>query len=199
MRGAGRIVEPDKAEISNLNRYMLLLMNDLGLPKAERLAGLPLGGLTLNALPWRFENEKSIGALAPRVLVGVDHIPTRWAVQRARPRWLSIGATTHWSAMSSYHSADMPCAGCAHPRDDVADAPIPTVAFVSFLAGLLQTTDFLRELAGERGYEQLTYVTAPHADKAWRAPVARHPACPVCRGGQGAVSVPSSPRVAPAT
>lgn len=179
LTGVGRIVEPDVGETSNLNRYMLLRAEDLGLPKAERLAALNLGRLTLKPLPWRFETAASIGAFAPRVLVGVDHIPTRWAVQQAGPRYLGIGATTHWSAMASYHRPGKACAGCAHPRDDILDGPIPTVAFVSFLAALLQTTDFLRDLAGRPAAEALTYVTVPRADRIWRAPIGRHPACPV--------------------
>ena len=177
--GLGRIVEPDTGETSNLNRYMLLRIEDLGKPKAERLAARDLGALTLSPLPWRFESVASVGSFAPRVLVGVDHIPTRWAVQRTNPHYLGIGATTHWSAMTSYHRPGEMCAGCAHPRDDTMDGPIPTVAFVSFLAALLQTTDFLRDLAGKLTAEALTFVTAPRADKIWRSPIAQHPACPV--------------------
>jgi hypothetical protein len=177
--GMARLVEPDIAEVSNLNRYALLTIDDLEKPKAERLAALDLGGLTLKPLPWRFESQDSVGVLAPRALVGVDHIPTRWAVQRAMPCYLGIGATTHWSAMASCHRPGEACAGCAHPRDDIMEGPIPTVAFVSFLAALLQATDFLRDVAGDPAAETLTYVTALRADRMWRAPVAKHPACPV--------------------
>jgi hypothetical protein len=190
--GAGRIIEPDKFDVGNLNRYMMALIDDLGQGKAERLAALSLGDLSLSPLPWRFENLKSVGFLAPRVLVGVDHIPTRWAVQQARPRWLGIGATTHWSAMATHHALGAPCAGCAHPHDDDADGPIPTAACISFMAALLQTTDFLRDLAGASGAEQLTYLTVPRADKVWRAPVAFHTSCPVGHGakktGKGCLS-----------
>ena len=180
--GVGRVVEPDIAEMSNLNRYMLLTMGDLEEPKAERLAALELGGFTLKPLLWQFETRDSIGAFAPRVLVGVDDIPTRWAVQRGMPRYLGIGATTHWSAMASCHRPGEACAGCAHPRDDTMAGPIPTVAFVSFLAALLQATDLLRDLAGAPAAETLTYVTALRADRVWRAPVAERPNCPVGHG-----------------
>ena len=180
--GVGRVVEPDIAEMSNLNRYMLLTMDDLEELKAERLAALALGGLTLKPLPWRFETRDSIGAFAPRVLVGVDDIPTRWAVQRGMPRYLGIGATTHWSVMASCHRPGAACAGCAHPRNDAMTGPIPTVALVSFLAALLQATDLLRDLAGTPAAETLTYITALRADQVWRAPVAEHPNCPVGHG-----------------
>jgi hypothetical protein len=186
VRGIGRVIEPDIAEITNLNRYMLLLTDHLGGAKANHLAGLDLGSLTIKPLPWRFKSKHSLGALGPRVLVGVDHIPTRWTVQRARPRWLGIGATTHWSAMASCHSPATACAGCAHPRDDTAEGAIPTVAFVSFMAALLQTTYFLRELTGDSMSEQLAYVTLPRAEKIWRSPVARRPGCPVCHAAVAA-------------
>jgi hypothetical protein len=178
-QGVGRIVEADTGEMSNLNRYMLMRVEDIGKPKADLLAALDLGGLTLKPLPRRYESLASLGAFAPRVLVGVDHIPTRWAVQQAGPHYLGIGATTHWSAMASYHLLGQSCAGCAHPRDDVMEGPIPTVAFVSFLAALLQTADFLRDLAGLPATEALTYVTVPRADKVWRSPIAVHRACPL--------------------
>ena len=185
--GVGRVVEPDIAEMSNLTRYMLLTMGDLEEPKAERLASLALGGLTLKALPWRFETRNSIGAFAPRVLVGVDDIPTRWAVQRGMPRYLGIGATTHWSAMASCHRPGAACAGCAHPRDDTMAGPIPTVANETNKTTQQQTTDLLRDLGGAPAAETLTYVTTPRADRVWRAPIRNHPQCPVghalCKAG----------------
>ena len=138
-----------------------------------------LGGLSLKPLPWRFDSLASVWAFAPRVLVGVDHIPTRWDVQHANPRYLGIGATTHWSAMATHHCPATACAGCAHPHDDTMAGPIPTVAVVSFLAALLQTVDFLRDLAGSPAAQNLTYVTAPRPARIWRAPGAEHRACPV--------------------
>lgn len=179
VRGVGRIIEPDIADTTNLNRYMLLLTDGVDQAKAPHLAGLKLGGLALKPLPWRFENESSLGSLAGRVLVGVDHIPTRWAVQRAQPRWLGIGATTHWSAMASFHVPGSPCAGCLHPRDDPAEGPIPTVAFVSFMAALLQITFFLRAIAGDAIEERQVYVTLPRPEVVWRSVITQHPACPV--------------------
>ena len=38
VKGVGRVVEPDVGETSNLNRYMLLRIEDIEKPKAERLA-----------------------------------------------------------------------------------------------------------------------------------------------------------------
>jgi hypothetical protein len=112
----------------------------------------------------RYEPAEVDGiALGALVLVGVDDIPSRWLVQRARPKWLGIGATTHWSAMASFHVPGMGgCAECLHPLDDPSKVPIPTVAFVSFWAGLLTAAYFLRHRIGELGeaaLDQQIYIT----------------------------------------
>jgi hypothetical protein len=152
VQGSARVIEPDTADISNLNRYMLLRHSRLKQFKAHDLAAVLTGsGLTIEPVPKRYEAGQLpvLLPLAPSVLVGVDDIPTRWAVQRARPAWLGIGATTHWSGMASLHAAGLGCAECLHPTDDPTNAPIPTVAFVSFWAGLLTASYFLRHRAGE--------------------------------------------------
>lgn len=178
VRGSARVLEPDVAEISNLNRYMLLLFDQLERSKATQLAAVDFGGLSVQPFPIRYEDCKSI-ELADRVLVGVDHIPTRWNVQKANPKWLGIGATTHWSAMASFHTRGLPCAGCLHPTDDPTDGPIPTVAFVSFMAGLMQAAYFVREVGGETPIDQQNYVTVLRPETPWRTPISFRADCPV--------------------
>ena len=75
--------------------------------------------------------------LAPSVLVGVDHIPSRWLVQEANPVWLAVGATEDFFASVSFHAPKLACAGCAHPEYSEVGGPIPTIAFVSFIGGLM--------------------------------------------------------------
>ena len=179
VRGVARVFEFDIVEATNLNRYALLLRDQLGDPKVAHLAALSLGGLSIEPMPQRYEDEFTNGTLAGRVLVGVDHIPSRWSVQRAQPLWLGIGATTHWSAMASFHQPGLPCAGCLHPYDDPAEGPIPTVAFVSFMAGLQLATYFLQDVAGETPTHQQTYLTVLRPETLWRSAIARHPKCPV--------------------
>jgi hypothetical protein len=74
------VIEPDVSAISNLNRYMLLLQSRL----AQRLNH----GLRIEPIDKRYEPDllKTIAPLAGAVLVGVDDIPTRWAIQRANPQ-----------------------------------------------------------------------------------------------------------------
>ena len=64
--------------------------------------------------------------LAARVVVGVDHIPSRWAVQDAGPEWLGIGATSHYELQVTEHPLGWPCARCLHPHDDEGNTILPT-------------------------------------------------------------------------
>lgn len=182
VRGYGRVFDDDKYAATNLNRYMLLLRQFLAQRKVTHLADLNLGGFRLDPIPARFHSKAHyVHPLAPRMLVGVDHIPSRWEAQMLSPQWLGIGATTHWSAMASFHDPQGACAGCLHPYDDRDERDIPTVAFVSFWAGLLLTVYFLCELGGMSDVhrERQSFLTPFRPEALWRSPVAQHPACPV--------------------
>jgi hypothetical protein len=181
--GRARVIEPDTADTGNLNRYMLLRRSRLKEHKARDLAAILAGsGLTIEAVPKRYEPDRLLLPLAASVLVGVDDIPTRWLVQRAGPDWLGVGATTHWSAMASFHMQGLGCAECLHPTDDPGNAPIPTVAFVSFWAGLLTASYFLRHRAGQTVpiSEQQIYLTAPRPEHPSWSAVPKRPGCPSC-------------------
>ena len=182
--GRIRVIEPDCAALSNLNRYMLLIHSHLETCKAQDLAAICQGtDLDIEPVNERYEKRHvDSGELAQSVLVGVDDIPTRWLVQRANPERLGIGATTHWSAMASFHRMGLGCAECLHPTDDPGDAPIPTVAFVSFWAGLLTATYFLRHLGGNlHTAEQQIYLTPFRAENMMRSSVPKRANCPSCK------------------
>jgi hypothetical protein len=183
--GWSRVIEPDVADLTNLNRYMMMLRSHLNnMQKAEDLVRACAGtGLTIEAVNERYEQERLHSIkLGASVLVGVDDIPTRWLVQRANPQWLGVGATTHWSAMASFHQAGLGCAECLHPVDDPSDAPIPTVAFVSFWSGLLTATYFLRHLGGTLSpTEQQIYLTPFRAENSSRSAVAIRAECRSCK------------------
>lgn len=149
--GNVRVIEPEASDYSNLNRYMLLRQSRAGLYKAEDLALQALGGLKIEPVNRRYKgpNDPHIGPLADNVLVGVDHIPSRWNAQREDPGWLGIGATQGYEIAASFHLPVGPCAGCVHPHDDTNDGLIPTVSFVSFWSGLLLAALYTRHAAGE--------------------------------------------------
>jgi hypothetical protein len=181
--GVIRVLDDDLAEASNLNRYALLETSGLGTQKAPYLERFSIDDFVVRGSVGRFGADDN-SQFAPVVLIGTDDIAARWNVQRRLPTWLSVAATSHWSAMASYHEAHTPCAGCLHPHDDLGDAPIPTVAFVSFWAGLLQAVYTLRHLAGAPTplSEQQTFFSPLRPESIWKSAVAFHPRCPVGHG-----------------
>jgi hypothetical protein len=151
LTGHMRITEPDILDYSNLNRYSLARRSQVRMRKAAVLEGLSTDGFEVSGLPVRFDDAsmQSIGSIAPRVLVGVDHIPSRWFVQAIAPEsWICIGASSHFFVLVSTHPSGGPCAGCVHPKDDAFQGDVPTISFVSFWAGLLQGLELIREAAG---------------------------------------------------
>jgi hypothetical protein len=145
-----RVIEPDVIELPNLNRYPLVRRSDCGRRKADVLAGFGTPAVRIASVRDRFTatTSETIGPLASHVLVGVDDIPARWDVQRAAPGWVCVAGTSHLFALITAHEQGKPCAGCAHPRDEEIAATIPTISFVSFWAGLMQTRELLRRAAG---------------------------------------------------
>jgi len=182
--GYARVIEPDIADLSNLNRYPLQRRSHVGMRKVDVLEKMHLGGLKVTGLPltFAFPPPVEIGPLAENVLVGVDNIPSRWDVQRATRNWLGIGATTHWSAMASFHKNGLACARCLHSRDDGVLARIPTVSFVSFLSGLLLALYFVRHVSGGifAKYAEYVYLTPTRPEAIWCSPIKKNKNCPIC-------------------
>lgn len=145
-----RIIEPELADLSNLNRYALTRRGDVDAPKAHTLPKfgtqhLRIAGETLRLEPATLHQ---LQPLAPRVFVGVDHIPSRWlAQQEAAQSMIVVGASSHDYVLTSSHGPGTPCVGCVHPRDDSNVDAIPTVSFVSFWAGLISAVELVRTAA----------------------------------------------------
>lgn len=184
VRGAGRVADAEPLDLPNANRYALMRLSEIGVLKTNQLAGLLAPGIDLMPVPERYDGGGLLNeCLAPRVLVGVDDIPTRWKAQKESPGWLGIGATTHWSAMASYHARGVGCAQCLHPRDESGPERIPTAPFVSLIAGAHLACYFLTDIAGRTvESDQYVYGTPLRPEKLWRSAVARRPGCPTCSG-----------------
>ncbi len=185
VRGDARVIEPEQGDLTNLNRYALLRYSRLRRPKAEDIAAWAAPHIAVTPVLARYDDAlaASLGPLAPSVLVGVDDIPSRWRVQGARPTWLGIGATSHYSAMTSVHVSGWGCAQCLHPHDEPGDGPIPTVSFVSHWAGLWLASYFLRARSGVvfPHQQQSVFMSPLRADApaaVWFAPVPARPGCP---------------------
>lgn len=190
LHGRARIIENTRSDSSNLNRYSLLRVSDLLELKPTTLARFGRNTFGIAAANMRLEASTAMTLLpfAPRVLLGVDHIPTRWFAQELAPGWLGIGATTHWNAMASIHEPGLACAQCLHPRDDQNDALIPTVAFVSLWSGLLLISYLVRSLGVSKATaaDQHIFLTPLRAENPWWGKVQRRAACPLCGTKQAA-------------
>jgi hypothetical protein len=147
--GTVRVFEPDTIALSNLNRYLLVRASNLDALKTTVLSGFSTPLLSIDGIPERFtEESRQYRRLAPYVLVGVDHIPSRWTVQECWPQWLGVGATEGVGTVTSSHTPGQACAGCAHPVDVQAPGDVPTASFVSFWAGLLLAVRLVRHHLG---------------------------------------------------
>lgn len=148
---AMRVIEPDLLDLSNLNRYALALRSMVESPKTDVLTSYatPTIRITGSRVLFGDETVPLLAPIAPRLLVGVDHIPSRWAVQRAAGSgWLCVGASSHDFVLVSAHPPRSACAGCAHTRDEDLVGDIPTISFVSFRAGLIQALEMIAHAAG---------------------------------------------------
>jgi molybdopterin/thiamine biosynthesis adenylyltransferase len=179
-----RFIDGDTGALSNLNRYPLLHEGLLGIPKTEALATYATHLIGIQSDPRSFdaENENAIKPLAQQVVVGVDDIPSRWRAQAAAPCWVGVAATSHFEIVVSEHALGSPCAGCLHPRDHPGPADeIPTVSFVSAMAGFLLAYRLLRAGSGHPNPSQtLAYPFNLAGERpVWDGPLAPRADCPV--------------------
>lgn len=185
VRGAVRIIEPQSYEDTNHNRCMLMASDSSGRQKAMDMSRYSTASLPVRPIAATFQDALAAGGLerlAPHIIVGVDDIPTRWDVQSVAPNWVGIGATTHWSAMSSFHVQGGPCARCLHPHNgDDGILAAPTISFVSFWSGLWTAAYLMRDLAGALRTAEQVFITptALHGKHGiWKTGVAKHRSCP---------------------
>jgi hypothetical protein len=181
-----RTIDRDLLGRSNTNRYALTRAGDLGRRKVAQLSDFTTDAVRITGAGTLFDEDalRDLGALSPRVLVGVDDIPTRWFVQRQQPEWLGVGGTSHCFVVVSDHRPGQPCTGCVHPIDD--DQPleeIPTIGFVSMWAGLLLAAALLEPDAARRSSTRRIEahpmgLYGPAAVQ--MLPQAHNPRCPVC-------------------
>ena len=192
----GRVFDDDAGQQDNLNRYFLLTASGLGVPKARQLASLSTDLVRLEPHLLRVTNSDSIAHLRPladTVCVGVDSVEARWDVQRLATGWVGVGATTHSLAMASEHRPGEPCSACVHPVTEPPLPRLPTISFVSLMAGTL----LAHRLLASRGHPGPWQLTALNLfNLAGRTPLvidrmAINPSCPL---GCGIPSVTAATR-----
>lgn len=177
IQGAPGLLDDDRNDLTNLNRNAMLRRSEL---ESYKVVSLARHAGPVRFVPRTVRFEPGI-ALASTVLIGVDHIPSRWSAQATNPSWIGVGATSGFCVQVSEHAPGRACAGCLHPDAGAPVGAIPTVAFVSFWAGLLLAVRWLRHLGGQTDSHQQTFF-APLRPEGWSYAgfgVAPHPNCPV--------------------
>ena len=147
------VVEPKLLDEPDLNRYVLMLATDLGKLKGPALAERALPSLRLEAANTSYQESATRWRVSSvdLALVGVDHPPSRIAVQRDNPRLIVNAASEGRMAYVSRHSlkdSGSPCLECfneyAQEAERAAAEPIATLASTSAIAGLLQASEVIK-------------------------------------------------------
>ncbi|HEY0413302.1 MAG TPA: hypothetical protein VGD66_09175 [Allosphingosinicella sp.] len=178
LSGRARVFDQDLSDQTNGNRNMLLVGALLHLAKVDLFKYFE-GGLQIEPVQRHFRKD-DLPSLADVVMVGVDDIPTRWLLAGARASWMGVGATSHFGSMASVHYPYSACAACLHPHDELQAGPVPTIAFVSFLSGLMVAADLIREISGAEAslVSRQRYVTSLQPAGEFSSPVAPRVDCP---------------------
>jgi ThiF family len=189
-----RVIDDDTVSIDNLNRCGLFTRPAVGEAKADALAAYGGQDLAIESVRARFDQETLAGLLplAPRIAVGVDHIPARWFAQERWPAWLGVAGTSHLEVVASEHRPGMPCAGCLHAEDDDAPSPLPTISFVSAVAGCLLAHRLLSVAGGAAAAPPTwAWCLALHEQRGMAAiGLAADPRCPVgCPAARAAAEI----------
>jgi hypothetical protein len=117
LRGTLVIVDPEEVELSNVQRYSLTSLADVGEPKVDVLSRFFTGELTTELVhdTWQsFVMER--GSHWDNVLVALDSARDRRAVQAALPRWIANAWTQPGDLGVSVHpwTEDGACLSCLY-------------------------------------------------------------------------------------
>jgi len=196
--GVGKltIADPDKVDLTNLQRQILYQTESVGAPKVEA-ARLALSALNpeveIVPLAQRLD-EKSLGPLVKTtdvVLDCSDNFATRHALNRAcvkHGKPLVSGAAIRFDAQVAVfdlRKPDAPCYACLYPEDgeieEVQCSTMGVFAPMTGAVGALQAMEAIKLLAGagETLNGRLLLLDAKQSE--WRTVrVRRDPGCEVC-------------------
>jgi adenylyltransferase/sulfurtransferase len=196
--GVGKLTlaDPDKVDLTNLQRQILYRTDSIGSPKVEA-ARSALAALNPDvqvvALQKRIEEKelRTILADIDVVLDCSDNFATRHALNRAcvaHKKPLISGAAIRFDAQVSVfdlRNADAPCYACLYPEDgeveEVQCAQMGVFAPMTGAVGALQAMEAVKLLtgAGETLAGRLLLMDAKRAE--WRTVrVKKDPGCRVC-------------------
>ena len=196
--GIGRLTlaDPDKVDLTNLQRQILYRTDSVGTPKVEA-ARSALNALNpeieVVTLQKRVEDFSALAAKADVVLDCTDNFATRKAINRAcvmARKPLVSGAAIRFDAQLAVfdlRSPDAPCYACLFPEEgeveEVQCSQMGVFAPLTGVIGAMQAMEAIKLLAGigESLNGKLVVFDAKSAE--WRSvKVAKDPGCRVCGG-----------------
>jgi molybdopterin-synthase adenylyltransferase len=190
------IADPDRVDLTNLQRQVLYRTESVGEPKvsaAKRALGALNPEVEVLALAERLEDDAldSLVAASDVVLDCSDNFATRHAVNRAcvrHARPLVSGAAIRFDgqvAVFDLRSEAAPCYGCLFPEsgetEDLRCAVMGVFAPLTGIIGAMQAMEAIKLVAraGESLNGRLLMLDAK--DGEWRrVRIQKDPACPVC-------------------
>ena len=196
--GVGKLIlaDPDKVDLTNLQRQILYRTDSVGKPKVEA-ARATLSGLNPEVQVVALEKkllEKDLNELLKTVDVVLDcsdNFATRHALNRAclaQKKPLVSGAAIRFDAQVSVfdlRKPDAPCYACLYPEDgeieEVQCSQMGVFAPLTGAVGALQAMEAIKLLtgAGETLAGRLLLLDAKRSD--WRTVrVRKDPACRAC-------------------
>jgi proteasome lid subunit RPN8/RPN11 len=141
------VIDPERVETTNLNRYVLATITNLRAYKANLIKKRLKEKFDVKSFlrvyqkyPHRREHDL--------VVVGVDNVKTRWDVQLDFPRVILNGGMYADSFTISRHDdfLNKPCLGCLYSSYvEMRHAKYPAASFVSMFAGALLVGEILKE------------------------------------------------------
>ena len=142
------VIDPEIVEVSNLNRYSLATITDVGSPKVNVMKRRLMGGLKVDAFKGAYQRypRRSKHDL---VAVTVDNVKTRCEVQLDFPRVILNGGMYANSFTVSRHDdfLNKACLGCLYPAysETIPMQQYPAMSFTSMFAGALLAGEILKE------------------------------------------------------
>ena len=197
--GIGRLTlaDPDKVDLTNLQRQILYRTDSVGTPKVEAARGALNAvnpDVEVVALQKRVEDFSALAAKADVVLDCTDNFATRKAINRAcvmARTPLVSGAAIRFDAQLTVfdlRNGGSPCYACLFPEEgeveEVQCSQLGVFAPLTGVIGAMQAMEAIKLVAGigESLNGKLVVFDAKSAE--WRSvKVTKDPGCSVCRRG----------------